>query len=132
MKRKNLLKTHLSRKLAGLTDQWVNPNDSKVAEKTITLDYQECLEDFIKTRQEEYDTDYFFRDHQKMDVIYEELSNDYQLQMKQIQSFLNLPPEEVLPTTYQQSRLPLSRAINNYLELKEKFKGTEWEDFFED
>jgi LPS sulfotransferase NodH len=132
MKRKNLLKTHLSRKVAVTTDRWVSTNDVSAVEKTITLDYQECLEDFIKTRHEESDADNLFRNHQRMDVIYEELSNDYQQKMIQIQSFLNVPNVEVLPKTFQQSKLPLSRAINNYHELKDRFKGSEWEVFFDD
>jgi hypothetical protein len=38
----------------------------------------------------------------------------------------------VIPETFKQSRQPLSQAITNYFELKERFKGSPWESYFED
>jgi hypothetical protein len=36
----------------------------------------------------------------------------------------------VNPSTFAQARQPLSKAIANYAELKERFSGTIWEEFF--
>jgi hypothetical protein len=52
--------------------------------------------------------------------------------MQRIQEFLGVDCEAVVPLTYKQSNQPLSEAISNYFELKEKFVDSPWEDFFED
>jgi len=60
------------------------------------------------------------------------LLRNYECEMKRIQEFLGVAYEVVRPLTYKQSGQPLSRAISNYVELKEQFQGTSWEAFFED
>ena len=50
IKRRNILKTHLSRKRAVLTDQWIDLSGEAVEQPVVTLDYQECLQDFEQTR----------------------------------------------------------------------------------
>jgi len=132
IKRENILKTHLSRKRAVITDVWFNVSGEPEDNAPISLDYEECLEDFVKTREWENKYDTFFQSHDKLDVLYEHLSRDYQSEMKRVQDFLGVDYEFVKPSTYKQSRQPLSRAISNYFELKERFTGTPWEEFFED
>lgn len=132
VKRKNILKTHLSRKRAALTDTWVNVSGEPEEGVPISLDYEECLEDFVRTRDWEAKYDVFFEGHSKLEVLYENLSFDYQSEMKRVQDFLGVNYEFVKPSTYKQSSQSLSRAISNYFELRERFTGTPWEEFFED
>ncbi len=132
IKRENILKTHLSRKRAILSGAWVETNKKSQTRKVgpIHLDYENCLEDFKQTREWEHQFESFFKDHPSFEVIYEDLAADHQRTMTQIQEFLSVSPHQVEMQTYKQSRRNLSQAIDNYDELKARFKGTEWETFF--
>jgi LPS sulfotransferase NodH len=130
LKRKNLLQTHLSRKRAGLTDRWVNTSGGKDGPVVVRLDYEECLSDFVQTRAWEEESSRYFDGHSKLDVEYERIAGDYQGEAQAIQEFLGVPPQPVSPSTFQQTRQPLSSVIANYAELKQRFSGSVWEEFF--
>lgn len=132
LKRRNILKTHLSRQKAAVTDSWVNTSRSKEVQPAIRLDYEACLQDFNQTRAWEEEYDRLFAHHPKIEVIYEELAGNYQAEMARLQEFLGVDIEPVAPTTYQQSSQPLAQAIANYAELKEQFADTPWAEFFTD
>lgn len=132
IKRKNFLKTHFSLIKAFKTNEWGNTSGAQKENVSISLSYEDCLKSFIKMQEWEKKYDIFFENNYKIDVLYENLSNDYENEMKRIQEFLGVDYEVVTPSTYKQSNQPLSKAISNYFELKEKFKGTPWEEFFED
>lgn len=134
VKRRNYLKTLLSRQRAFLTDEWVrrSPGTAQPA-APIPLSYAECLEEFTKTRAWEAEFDTRFAAHDRYDVVYEELARDHPGEMRRIQAFLGVPHQDVAPATVKQSaRVSLSDAISNYAELKEQFSGTEWAPFFRD
>jgi LPS sulfotransferase NodH len=132
IKRRNILRTHLSRENAVKTGQWVNTNGKENHLQTYQLDYDALLRDFVQTRQWEQKADLFFNDHPKLEVIYEELSKNTNEQIRNIQQFLGLPYHAVQPQTFKQIQRPLYEIIENYEDLKIKFKNTEWEEFFED
>ena len=132
MKRRNILKTHLSRQRAVKTDRWVNTNGGREPQRSINLDYEQCLDDFIRTRAWEEAYDAYFAGSDKLEVMYEDLAADYPLEIGRIQEFLGLQTETVQPETYKQSRQTLSEAIANYCELKGRFQQTPWSPFFED
>ncbi len=67
-----------------------------------------------------------------IDVVYESLSHNYVDEMKRIQGFLGVSYQYVIPATHKQARFSLSETISNYFELKERFQGSNWEEFFED
>lgn len=130
VKRANILETHLSRKRAVMSGHWVNISGTTEEYAPITLSYEECLDAFTRTRAWERKYDTFFENHFKIDVLYENLSSDYVSEMKRIQDFLGVDYEVTKPTTYKQRRVPLAKAILNYHELKERFHGTPWTEFF--
>jgi len=132
IKRKNILRTHLSRKLANMTDTWVNTSGNHQNQRVVSLDYEECLLDFSQTREWENSFDQYFCDHEKIEVFYEDLARDHPSEMGRIQEFLRVEREEVKPQTFKQSNQPLRQAILNYQELKERFTGSSWEPFFEE
>ncbi len=136
LKRKNLLKSFLSYKKALITNEWIvisqKEINSKPEEVTISLDYQECLGYFKRTETSIETHDLLFANHQKIDVVYEDLSQDYASEMKRVQEFLELDYETLKPNTLKQSSLSLSESISNYFELKEKFQNTPWQSLFED
>ena len=132
IKRNNILRTHLSRKLAALTDTWIDTTGGKDNHQGITLEYEECLRDFVQTREWEQAHDRNFSDHEILQITYEDLAHDYAREMARLQDFLGVTPEEVKPQTFKQSSRLLSQSIVNYDELKERFSGTSWESFFDE
>lgn len=132
IKRRNILKTHLSRQRAIKTDRWVNVNGGREPQRSIALDFEACLDDFIRTRAWEEAYDAYFADNDVLEVMYEDLAADYQRETRRVQAFLGVDAEAVQPETYKQARQPLSEAIANYCELKERFQQTPWSPFFED
>lgn len=132
IKRRNILKTHLSRQRAMQTDNWVNTSGERARNSPLRLSYDECLQDFEQTRRWEEEYDAFFAGHDRLELIYEDLAASYADQMRRVQSFLGVPLQELAPETYKQSSEPLSKAIANYDELKEKFAGAPWRQFFSD
>jgi hypothetical protein len=132
IKRQNVLQTHLSKARAEQSGEWANIDGKAGKKKPVRLDYETCLEDFHATRQMEATYDDMFADHPKMEVIYEDLSRDYQGKFEQVSEFLSLPHCPAEPQTYKQTSEPLSSAIENYAALKQRFAGSEWEAFFEE
>lgn len=132
IKRRNILRTHLSRENAVKTGQWVNTNGKETHLQSYQLDYDALLNDFVQTRQWELQADSFFSAHPMIEVIYEELSENTDEQIRRIQLFLGLPEFPVQAQTYKQIQKTLSEIIENYEDLKFKFRNTEWSPFFDD
>jgi LPS sulfotransferase NodH len=130
LKRRNVLQTHLSRKRAALTDRWVETSGQPRGAEAVHLDYEECLKDFEQTRAWEDEYDRCFSAHPLLKVEYERLADDYRTEIAKVQEFLGVTPQPVTPSTFQQARQPLSTSIANYRELKERFSGTPWQEFF--
>ncbi len=131
LRRWNMLKALLSLKRALRTDRWTNTGGEPEEEPPLTLDYQECLDTFTRTQERERALAAFFADHPLLDIRYEDLARDYRGEMQRVLAFLDLEDYAVQPMTHKQSHRPLSEAIANYAELKRRFAGTPWEDFFE-
>lgn len=132
LRRKNILKIVLSTERVRQGSKAINMTGAQESKSPVVLDYDECLRAFKNIPNQKKEYDLLFKDHHKIDVVYEKLTKNYEEQMKRIQEFLGVDYEIVKPATYKQTRLPLSQAIANYSELKEKFTGTPWEEFFEE
>ncbi len=132
LRRENVLATHLSLRRAFLTGKWSNNSGQAEYVPPLTLSYEECLEAFTKTQEWEEWTEHFFAGQQKLNICYEALSQDYESEMKRVQAFLGLDYHPTHPRLYKQNRQSLAGSIANYMELKECFSGTLWENFFED
>ena len=134
IKRRNILETHLSRKRAEMTAEWVNVTGAQEKQKphSFLLDYDECLADFERTRAWETDYDARFAHHPLLEVGYEDLAKDHETEMARAFDFLGVHQEAVHPTTYKQAQRTLSQRIINYDELKKQFLGSPWETFFEE
>jgi LPS sulfotransferase NodH len=130
IKRRNILKTHLSRVRALQSDHWVNVTGSNEVIQPVVLDYEDCLQDFNRTREWEIESDRLFATHPMLEIYYEDLAKDYQAIMYQVEELLGVAHEKLTPETFQQSSQPLSQSISNYADLKVRFQGTAWEEFF--
>lgn len=132
IKRKNTLQELLSLRRAFKTNQWANTTGDTEKQLSISLDYEDCLQEFTYAQKSKDRFDAFFQDHPKIDVIYEDLANDYESEMRRIQDFLEVNYEPVTPSTFKQSNQTLMEAITNYTELKQQFSNTPWYSYFEE
>ena len=132
--RQNMLRTHLSRKLATATDTWVDTSGNASRPKSVRLDYSECLQDFEQTWDWQQEYAHFFAEHDLMEIVYEDLATDYRPVMLNVLTFLGAEPnlDLIKPETYKQAQTPLSTAIENYQDLKTSFINTRWASFFEE
>ena len=131
LKRKNILKTYVSQETALRTNNWVSQGEyPKLNYPSIYLNYDLVLRAFEQTRQREQEGEKLFSEHQMMNIIYEDLVQDYVKETKKIQDFLNVDYQPLCVSTRKQSQTSLAEQIRNYEELKLKFANTPWEEFF--
>jgi LPS sulfotransferase NodH len=131
LKRRNVLRTHLSQVVARRTGLWLRRSSGRQAHAPVKLSVEECRRVFSQTRAQEEEMDSFFRQQPRLEVTYEALVSDRQRQTRRLFDFLSVPSVDVAPTTRKQAYLDLRDAIANYDELRESFAGTPWSGFFE-
>ena len=73
-----------------------------------------------------------FKNNKKIQITYEELAKDPIKETNKIQEFLEIKPIKLSTRLKKQNKIPLSKSIKNYWELKEKFKNRRWEEYFEE
>lgn len=134
LKRRNILRTVTSRKIAGLQDVWfaTQPNgDRQTRKKIVEFTAEELSKDFELTRAREEKGDWLFTNHRMLTVYYEDLVHQTDREFKRITEFLSLSSIQPFSTLRRQNPERLSDLIFNYDELKEEFAGSEWHHFFE-
>lgn len=131
LKRWNVLRTAVSRKLAVESDRWVSMGDDPEPEKKrVTFTPQELESDFIITRIREAAFDERFRDHSVFPVEFEDLAADPEDVYRRVLRLLGLPIEPVEVRTRRQNPEPLRQHVDNFDELAEHFAGSPWAKFF--
>ena len=125
IRRRNIVRVHLSEKLADKTQRWVILRDDDAHQDVaVELAFSDCLRTFEHMEEciERYQR--FFADHDVLDVFYEELVSNTDVETDRIQRFLGVPPRQLLARTRKQVRQPLTTMIRNYDELKRQCEGT--------
>ena len=139
LKRRNLLATLVSWKLAHQTHRWHqrgqgqrSQGDSVDGEITIDLSYDECRDEFTQTeeRQRFYDT--AFAKHPFVEMYYEDLVADRRGEMARVLKLLNLESYELQSPLRKQSTRTLKDILANFVELRQRFAGTPYAEFFTD
>lgn len=134
LKRKNILRTLISRKIAGMQDVWSiteNRTRNKAGAKTIEFSIDELERGFTQTRYWEKEGDRMFGNHHLLNVYYEDLIRDSKDVWKTITDFLNVRYYKPQTNLKKQNPEESSEIVMNYEELKSAFEGTEWEPLFE-
>ncbi len=135
LKRENMLRTFLSKKIAAKTKKWEQVgriNAVKAEKKAVLLTKEECLEEFEKTKGWELEGSQFFADHEIHEVSYEELVKNRDMVLNEIQRFLGVDKFELSAYLTKQNPEPLSVLIEDYDKLKGEFEGSEWEHLFDE
>lgn len=129
LRRLNLLRAFASQKIGEKTKKWTqHKSDSTTHDKTIALDIAECKETFEKISAYEERTRKQFQDHHTyVEVTYENLAKDNQKVINELFDKLGLPEFNASTVLKKQNPEPLERLIENFDDLKDAFKNTNWE-----
>ncbi len=135
LKRHNLLQRVLSNLTAQATGNWgvAATGGFGHQKKTVQveLNFDDCLQDFEALRRMEDETDEFFSNHRKFNIMYEDLIDDSAQTINQVQAFLGLKVKPLKTQTKKQAIQSMSEVIHNYKKIKVQFSDTKWETFFE-
>lgn len=129
LRRRNLLAGHVSRKKAAAADEWIKYSGATQS-AAVTLDFDDTLARFEQSQKWEREYEAMFAGHPLLDLAYEDVSADYAGEMRRVQTFLSLPPRDIPPATKKRPPQPLAEQIANYHELKARFAGTPWAEYF--
>ncbi|MDT0650821.1 sulfotransferase [Autumnicola edwardsiae] len=132
--RRNYLRSYLSEKIGEKTKKWTEsihkPDNLLIQDKKVTLDYEECQRIFERTQQNEINTRKRFRNHDFIEVAYEDLQENKEEVLSKIFGFLGVSfiVEEV--PNKKQNPERISDLLINYKDLKAQLAKTQWRDFF--
>ncbi len=128
LKRRNMLDTLVSTKLAFMEDNWtIKPYELD----SIQLSVSEC-EDFFSetTAQQQYYAN-LFSGHPIFDLYYEDLIVNFGNVVSELQDFLLVPVHSFLNSTMKkQGKRDKRSLISNFASLEEHFSHTTWSAFF--
>lgn len=135
LKRRNVLRSLISRKIAEQRDAW-SANAEKTGEtprrKAVSFTTSELQEGFSQTRAWEHMGDRDFRHHHILSLAYEDMAAQPAAAHDRVQRFLGLPPARLVTDMKKQNPEPLRQLIVNYDELKQAFAGSRWSLFFDE
>jgi len=135
LKRRNILRTLLSLKLALESDKWIkySPDQQRVyMKKAVSFEAKDLERGFKQTRQWEQQGYAMFKDHPLLTIWYQELENKPNETFNKVAAFLGLEPCEIRTYLQKQNPEKSSDLIMNFEELKNNFLGTPWESYFLD
>lgn len=134
LKRRNIMKTLLSRKMAARDHAWQCVSTPEPAEKkpAFAIDSEELRQGFVRTREWETNAGKMFAAHRLIDLYYEDLVADPQAAFKRVTDFLGLPYRLPKSKLRKQNLLSLREMLINYDQLQAEFSGSEWESFFDE
>ena len=128
LRRRNALKTLLSEKQAGETEEWIKYSNGQ--DKPVHIAPDEAAAFFARLAAWEAEVETLFAAQPRCEIVYEQLTRDLPGELARIQHFLGVPHEPVSPGTEKRPRRTLAAQIDNYAELKEQFRATPWADYF--
>jgi LPS sulfotransferase NodH len=134
LKRRNILRTLVSRKLAGFSGAYKFSQNStrETTKKVCQFGEQELLEGFEQTRRWETSFETRFYRTTLMNLYYEDLVNKREEEFNRITSMLGIVRHSPRTSLRRQNPERLCHLIENYNTMKERFENTEWAEFFED
>lgn len=133
LKRRNLLRNLLSLKLAERSNQWERLEGTPpVLYEPLRIQYEEAINHFRARERNFSHASRFFQRHRKIEIFYEDLVKQKELELNRILHFLGLPPQRLTSSTRKQNQQCIQELIENHAELKARFRKTSWRDFFKD
>ena len=135
LRRRNILRTVTSRRIAEIRDHWTSvetARGSTPVSASVTFEPEELRREFEQTCRWELEGQRTFADLPVHELAYEDLVDDPVRRFREVTNFLHLEPCVPRTPFRRQNPQPLSQLIDNYDELKLSFRGSPWQDFFVD
>lgn len=131
--RDNLIESLRSLTQAERTGRWVACRAADLEDMpTVRLTPQMCHAYFQRAEQFTARVQELFARHRLLPLIYEELCADPVVQFRRVQEFLGVPVQDLAASfLMKQESRPLSEVVENFVELREEFRGTQYWRFFE-
>ena len=130
IKRKNLLRTYISKLIAQKTGAWNSRQESSPItkeDKQVTVDVEHCIAELRDTIS--WENTYgqqMFPEHPYMELTYEDLTGNLQSTIDAIMEFLSLKKMRVKSKLKRQNPEKLGDLVNNYEELVTALSETEF------
>ena len=134
LKRKNILKTLTSRKIALKQNVWTSRDykeNQSSEQKTINFTREELEKGFEMTRQMEEESDILFKGHQIITIYYEDMVDDPEKEVNRILGMLDIKIQPLKSDLRKQNTEKLPELISNFDDLKESFIDSKWASFFD-
>jgi LPS sulfotransferase NodH len=135
LKRRNILRTLLSRKIAAKVDVWIDRGKNgsiSLEDRRVSFSEEELLKGFEETRRWEENCDALFAGSRLLEVFYEDLVARPAEVLGGIGGALGVRINGAQTTMRRQNPDRLSSLIENYQKMKSSFADTQWSPFFED
>lgn len=129
LKRRNMLETIVSLKVALKSNRWLS-HDNPQPTMTVYVTPEECSRCFEALEAFAAEADRSFREHRKLDVDYEDLVENRDDTLSRLFTFLQVQSQAVSTRLRKQITRPASTIVENYDELSRHFKDTRWAMFF--
>lgn len=137
MKRRDMLRSFISRKVAMISDVWeIYEKDTLgiIINPTFIIQPSELLEYFLYTEENELFFDILLKNSKKLmlELYYEDIIQNWDSEGKRIQQFLELPEKKLEMVTSKRTSVDHLSLVENYEDLRTFFKDTKWEHMFVD
>jgi len=132
--RENLLRTLLSRKIAGIRGAWTGTRFDQVdpTDKQVSFTAEELEEGFRQIQTWQDSAAARFSNHPMLRLTYEELTTNPFGSYRALSTFLGLPGSEPRTSLNKQNPESVRSLIRNYDELKLRFAGSPWGKCFDE
>ncbi len=136
IRRENMLRAFVSKKIAKKTGAWNSRQQGmtvKTEDKRVTINIEECLEEFHKTKSLEAKcAKDRFHNHDYMEMTYEEFVADIPQQFSNVLNFLGIAQIEVKAALKRQNPEAVQDLVANYQEVQDALIKTEFGYLVED
>lgn len=132
IERENLLKSFTSMKLASANNLWHTTDKNFIQTSTVNIDLFEASSYFKYVLDKRKEFNSIFQQNSKIKIKYNDLINDTENTMNKIQYFLNIPEIKTKTNLIKMEHRKIFQVIENYEEIYNGLKNTEWESFLDD
>ncbi len=129
IKRKDLLRTYVSKLIAEKTGAWRSSQEKKGVDfkKQVEIDIEDCIDNLRNSVQVETEFGIaMFPNHPYLELTYEELTTDIQGTMSKVLEFLEVKKIKVNSPLKRQNPEGLNELVSNYDDLAEALRKTEF------
>lgn len=102
----------------------------RYAPPALTLTKKECGQFFLEVRKSEAHYDQLFSEHERVDVVYEDMVEDLQAVLAGVQEFLGVPRRTLTHTHRPMNPSPTRELLANHDKLRKGFEGSPYHEFF--